>query len=282
MNIQQIVEIIFQVAVIAIPILLPLLIQTYRKYVQNTTTDTQLAAIIRLSNTAIDFVEDLDKRGELEPMLQRLNLPPEVINASKGVQKLSLAGHWLEDELKRAGVEITNEKAQEWVAAEFRKRVGDVKMGATVAKYVQEGVKLVQDLDRQGLVELTPTTGRMAQLAGLAADWAVTQLDQEGVSVSREDILSRVRAEFLQSQQAQAVALQLPPGEQLVALAQQAIAFVEGRQPGNQLAELSSVQLAAAWVLTEVLKQGLNVSPDQIAESVKTALDQRRAVLPMS
>ncbi|MEW5956508.1 MAG: hypothetical protein AB1801_02210 [Chloroflexota bacterium] len=279
-QITQVAELITQIAIIAAPIVFSWFIQNYRKSVLNSQAETQLATIVRLTNVAIDYVEDLDKRGDLEKVLDILPLPAEIVkSSSKGIKKLGVASHWLESELQRAGIGITDEKAREWVSAEFRKRVGDVKMGTTVAKHVQDAVTIVQNLDQNGLIELSPTTERFTQLAGLAADWVLVQLDQDGVQVPREDILARTRAELLRKRQAQIADTELSTGERLTLLAEQAVRFLEGRQIGDQLSELSDKQLAAAWVLTEALKQGLNVKPEQIADVIDEVLGQRRGTI---
>lgn len=279
-QITQIAEVLAQIAIIAAPIILSWYLKTYRKSVQNSQSEMELAAIVRLANTAIDYVEALDKGGSLEKVLQMLQLPVEIVNSSsKGVKKLALAGHWLENELRQAGIKITDEKAMEWVSAEFRKRVGDVRMGTTVAKHIQEAVTTIQQLEQSGLIGLSPTVDRLNQLAGLAADWAIAQLDQEGVQIPREEILTRVRAEYLKIQQDQSVDIDLPTGDRLTLLAEQALRFLDGRQIGNQLNQLSKKQLVAAWVLTEVVKQGLDAEPDEIAEAVDKILTQQQGIV---
>src|SRR3972149_5306826 len=106
-------DILVQLLVVVIPILLSWFVRTY---VKSSTAEKEVAAIVRLSNAAIDFVENLDKRGELA-------LPPDV---KKGSHKLKLAAEWMESELKRAGISVTDDEAKKWIASEFQKRMGGV------------------------------------------------------------------------------------------------------------------------------------------------------------
>src|SRR5215216_6346630 len=101
---KDLLDILVQVIVLVIPIVLSWFIRTY---IRSSTVENNLAAITRMSNAAIDYVENLDKRGDLA-------LPPEV---KKGGYKLKLASQWLESELQRAGIKIDDEQASKWVAS---------------------------------------------------------------------------------------------------------------------------------------------------------------------
>ncbi|MCP5095499.1 MAG: hypothetical protein GY943_08100 [Chloroflexi bacterium] len=105
--------------------MIPIIITWYAQtYVKGTHNERHLAAVVRISNSAIDYVENLDNRGELTISE----------NASKGLQKLSTAGAWMEQELKGMGISMSNEEAQRWIASEFQNRVGVV---VTVGKLGQ-------------------------------------------------------------------------------------------------------------------------------------------------
>jgi hypothetical protein len=267
---KDVLDVLIQLLVLVIPIVISWFIRTY---VRASAVETDLAAIVRLSNAAIDYVENLDKRGELV-------LPPEV---KKGGYKLKLAAQWLEAELKRAGVKMTEEQAEKWISSEFQKRVGDVRPVATIAELTRAAVDLIQDLERSKLVELPSDVDRTTYLAGLAADWVVAELAKRGANVSREEALTWVRAELLQRLQAQIG--ELPADDRLAKLATAAVEFLERLKASGQLAvrpgtpgESIETDVATAWLLTEAARQGLAVTSDQIAEAVTIALRQRNHV----
>jgi hypothetical protein len=267
---KDVLDVLLQLLVLVIPIVISWFIRTY---VRASAVETDLAAIVRLSNAAIDYVENLDKRGELV-------LPPEV---KKGGYKLKLAAQWLEAELKRAGVKMTEEQAEKWISSEFQKRVGDVRPVATIAELTRAAVDLIQDLERSKLVELPSDVDRTTYLAGLAADWVVAELAKRGANVSREEALTWVRAELLQRLQAQIG--ELPADDRLAKLATAAVEFLERLKASGQLAvrpgtpgESVETDVATAWLLTEAARQGLAVTSDQIAEAVTIALRQRNHV----
>ena len=111
----QILDIVLQMVLIVTPILITWFLQTY---VRGTKAERDIAATVRLSNTAIDYVENLDRRGALD-------LPPDT---SKGLHKLSLATEWMDGELQRAGIKMTDDEAAQWISAEFQNRMGGVRM----------------------------------------------------------------------------------------------------------------------------------------------------------
>jgi hypothetical protein len=182
-------DVLVQVLIIVTPIVVAWFIRTY---VRGSAAERDLAAIVRLSNAAIDYVENLDKRGDL----------PE---AKKGIHKLNLAGKWLEGELRRAGIKMSDEDARKWIASEFQKRVGGVQMVGTITQLTHAAVDLIQDLERSMAVELPPGVDRITYLAELAADWVRAELAKRGASISREEALAWVRAEFMQRLHAEEV-----------------------------------------------------------------------------
>jgi hypothetical protein len=270
---KDLLDILVQVLVLVIPIVLSWFIRTY---VRSSAAENNLAAITRLSNSAIDYVENLDKRGDLA-------LPPEV---KKGGYKLKLASQWLESELQRVGIKMDDEQAGKWVASEFQKRVGGVQPVATLAEVAQSAVELMLNLDRNRLVRLPPEVDRVAYLAGLGADWAVAQSAKSGVSVSRDEALIWVRAELLEHLKVHVS--DLPALDRLSGLAEQAIEFVEqlkadGRitVPAGATREDIETDLLVAWLLTEAAREGLVVTSDQIVEATTAALLRRRDAIPI-
>ncbi len=258
---KDILDVVIQVLLIVLPILITWFIRTY---VRGAKSERDIAAIVRLSNVAIDYVENLDKRGDL-------TLPPDI---SKGAAKLSAAGEWLEAELKRAGIKISNDEARKWIAAEFQKRVGDVRMVGTIAQLAKDSVDTILRLDQSGIVSLPSEIERVAYLSGLAADWIVAELAKLGGSISREEALIWARAELANRMGAQISGLGTPVQsvqDRLDQLAKQAVNFVEELKIQGQIAvpgEEMEADLAVAWLLTESAKQGLAVNSAQIADAL--------------
>lgn len=263
----EVLDLIVQVILIVTPLLITWFVRTY---VRGSRAERDIAAITRLSNSAIDYVENLDKRGDFT------NLSPEV---SKGAQKLQTAGQWLEKELNRAGISMTDEEAQQWIGSEFQKRMGDIKMVGMLAELARTAVAMISNLERNGLIDLPPDVDRYKQFADLAADWVVAQYAKHGATITREEALTWVRAELLRSLQIGDSGL--PTNVQLMELAQRAVAFLKGLKESGQLAVqpgtsggIVEADIATAWFLTEAAKQGLMVTSDQIAEVMTTALSQ--------
>ena len=112
-SISETIDQVFQVIMLLLPIVAAVATWFLRTYVKSAKVEKDVAAIIRLSNAAIDFAEDLDKRGDLGKYLEMWNMPEDVINlTSDGLKKLNLAGKWLETELGRQGIQMTDEEAK--------------------------------------------------------------------------------------------------------------------------------------------------------------------------
>jgi len=250
------VDLLLQVVYLVVPVVISWIIRTY---VKNSNYEKQLASIVKLSNAAIDYVENLDKRGDL----------PVSPDLSRGIQKLGLASDWLESELNRSGVKITNEEAKKWVSAEFQKRVGDVRMVGAIAKLTTEAVEVINDLEQRKLIDLPSDLDRITYLTGLGADWVVAGLAKSGVALSREEALTYVRAELLR--QFQIPSNNLPTNEQLIMLAKRALAFLEEIKASGtfNLQGASESDITMAWMLTETAKQGLVVTPNDISAALK-------------
>lgn len=261
----NVLDLIVQVILIVVPILITWFVRTY---VKGSTAEREIAAIVRLSNTAIDYAENLDKRGELD-------VPTGV---SRGIQKLGIASNWLESELNRAGVKINNEQAQQWVSAEFQKRVGDVRLGSAVGTLTQEAVEMVRDLEQRKVINLPPGADRLTYFAGLGADWVVAGLAKNSIALSREEAMTYVRAALLR--QLHVPDESLPQNERLLALAQKALDFLDGLKAGGQLQLKGTVELdvAVAWLVAEAAKQKLAINSAEINEAIQTAIAQRHQV----
>jgi hypothetical protein len=263
-NVQQILDIVIQILIIVIPIVISWYVRTY---VRGSVAEKDIAAIVRLSNSAIDYVENLDHRGAL-------NLPPE---AKKGSLKLKIAGEWLEQELQRSNIAITDEEAQQWISSQFQKRVGDVKMVGNLSQLAKTAVELIKNLEQNDLINLPSEVDNIAYSASLAADWLIAQAAATGVNVTREEAIIWVRAEILRALQIETNSL--PTNEQLGKLAQQAISFMKELKADGRLSIQTSatgqnmeMDIALAWLLAESAKRGLAVSTDQITQALNQAI----------
>ncbi|VAW30251.1 hypothetical protein MNBD_CHLOROFLEXI01-3939 [hydrothermal vent metagenome] len=257
---KDVLDIIIQVLIVVIPVVITWFIRTY---VRGTVAEKDIAAIVRLSNTAIDYVENLDMRGDL-------TLPEDV---SKGVHKLNTAGQWLESELRRSGIKITNEEAEEWISAEFQKRVGSVRMVGVIAQLARESVDVINRLEQSRLVSIPPDVDRFTYLTSIAADWIVAQLAKRGATISREEAVVWARAELANGLEEQIG--HFPIQERLDQLGKQAVAFLDGLKERGQLAVSGAdveTDIVMAWLLTEAARQGLAVTSDQIADTMTIIL----------
>ena len=263
--INDLLNVLIQLLIVVLPVVVTWFI---RMYVKNTSIEPKVAVITRLANSAIDYVENLDKRGDL-------SLPP---GARKGTHKLQLAGEWLIGELERQGINMTDDEAKKWVASEFQKRMGGVQSVDKIATVTKTAVEMIQTMIDSKLVNIPPEVDRFSYLAGLAADWVIAQLAENGTTVTREQALTWVRAELFNSLQIG----EIPTADPLDGLVRQAISFLEemkaqGKltiQPGASRTDVE-IDIATAWVLTEATKQGLSVTPDRILQKVTAALKQR-------
>lgn len=264
---KDVLDVLMQLVILVVPVVISWLI---RNYVKNTGYEKQIASIIALSNTAIDYVENLEKRGSL-------TLPE---GASKGLYKLSLASEWLEGELNRNGINVSSEEASKWISAEFQKRMGGVQTSSKTSEFTRMAVDLIQDMVKGGLNDLINDPEKMDILIGMAADWLSAKLiEQRGVQLTHQEAETWVRAEVLQRVQVK----QLPSGDSLMDLARQAVAYVTGLKASGRLAlkpgtagASVDTDIAIAWALTEAVQLGLTVTPDEIAKAVNTVLQQRR------
>lgn len=253
----SVLDLVVQVILIVVPILITWFIRTY---VRGSRAEQDIAAITHLSNMAIDYVENLDKSG-------RLDVPQDV---SKGLHKLNAAGEWMEAELNRAGVQISQEEATRWISAEFQKRVGDVRMVGTLKELAQQAVALLEELEEKGLITIPPETDRLLFLTDMAADWMLTQVTAEGAKVTREEAIAWVRAELLKHLEEKGVG-----SETLEALAARAVAFLEKLRAENRLTVTGQdveSDLVVAWMLAEAARRGLSVSSAEVAAAAREAL----------
>lgn len=266
-------DLILQLLLIIIPVVISWFIRTY---VKNTTAEKQLGSIVRLSNAAIDYVENLDKRGDLE-------LSPD---ARRGLTKLNLAAEWMEAELHRNGVNINTDEAKKWIASEYQKRVGNPLPESDMTEQAKIAVNLIQAVEGEGFTRLLQKPDRLAFLTSFAADWIVAQLaNTRSANISHADALSWINAEILQRIQPTVLPSSGPPsvsptfGGPPADLARQAVAFMQNLKARGMLAVApgaspASVErdIAVAWMMTESARLGLVISPQEIALAVSEVL----------
>lgn len=259
-------------------LIVPFIISWYvRKYVKGTRAEKDLAAVVSLSNAAIDYVENLDKQGKLD----ELALAP---NFSKGLHKLTLASQWMEAELKRHDIAITEEEASRWIRSEFQRRVGDVEMVSDLNKLAETAVSTIRHLEKQSLINVPDQADKWAFLLDLAADWLIAQFAlQNSGALTHEEGKTWVQAAYMKSLSATSL---LPdnidlPDVSLESLAQQAVQFLYEIKSAGRLNLDGGVgdrevdlNIATAWLLTEVAKRGLALDTGQIATAVMHALQK--------
>jgi len=270
-------DLILQVLVIVLPVVLSWFV---RSYVRSNAAEKQIGSIARLSNAAIDYVENLDKRGDLV-------LSPD---ARKGIAKLNLAADWLESELSRNGIRVTTDEAKSWISAEYQKRVGDPRPESDLREQAKVAVDLIQAVEGANFARLLKDPERLAFLAQFAADWIVSHLaHQRSATITHTEALSWVNAEILQRIQPEPApafageAASATPGD----LAHQAVVFLQELKERGLLTIASGTSaaaverdLAVAWMMTEAAKQGRVVSPQEIARAVNEALRTGNTTVP--
>lgn len=268
---QEILNLIVQVVLITVPILVTWFI---RNYVRGTQAQQSIAAITRLSNEAIDYVENLDRTGQLD-------LPSDV---TKGTHKLAMAGKWAETELNRAGIKMSSEEAVQWIGAQFQQRVGDVRPVSTMVELARSAVDLIISLEQKGLLTVPPEADRVAFLVGLAADRVRAELAEKKLTAVSEDIVAMVRAEWLKRLEIQIVETETAEFT-MGKLVEQTVGFLNQLEADQRLAsseENIKRDLAIAWMLVEATKRGFKVSPAEIAQAATIAVPgtQHTHVLP--
>jgi hypothetical protein len=275
-NISETLDRVFQIIMLLLPVVAAVATWFLRTYVKSAKVEKDVAAIVRLSNAAIDFAEDLDKRGELGKYLEMWNMPEDVIGlTSNGLKKLNLAGKWLESELGRQGIQMTDEEAKSWIASQFQGRVGDIGRERGIAERTQEAASLLQALQQSGLIALPADGTRVAMLGDAVANWIVGQLGKEETGPLREQALARFESQLVVQPQVSAGPATPPVESQLADLARQSVQYVEQLEASHELT-LPRADIAVAWVLTEVTKRGLAVTAEQIAGAVHAAFDKAK------
>ena len=245
-----------QVVLVVVPIFLTWFA---RNFVKTNEQQKELGIIARLANAGIDYAEDVDKRGEVQGFYDLLKLSPAArVETSKGLQKLQLAGNWLVAELEKRGIKTTEQDAQKWVAAEFQNRIGSVSVVRPAAEISKDVANLIDELDRKGLIQLPANLAQVNDLTLSLANWIV---DRVGDSSPEKRELQRQEAvTTLRSKIEEKAALSAPGGgsaddQKLRDLTSAAVAYVQQIKTQYTLT-MPERDVAAAWLLTEITKQG--------------------------
>ena len=274
-QISDIINLVFQVLMLALPIATVLITWFVRNYVKSANAEKSLAAIAQVSSAAVDYAEDLDKRGELAKYLKLWNVSDDVVNlASDGLKKLNIAGKWAESEFSRQGIKMTDEEAQAWIASEFQKRQRGTGLEQGTTDRIGDAASLLSTLEQSGVISLPADAGQATLLASKVAEWLTTQQNKQSADLQHQEALVQLQAQLTAQPQIPVVPTGPSVEAQLMQLATQSVQYVEQLKAGHRLT-LPEVDIALAWVLTEVTKQGLVVTTDQITSSVGTAFQAR-------
>jgi hypothetical protein len=254
-----------EIGPILISLIMAWLAWLVRRYLRSLGDEKKLITIARMANAAIDYAEDLDKRGDLPAILNRLNLSPEAIaSSSKGIQKLHIAGQWVQDELKRMGVEINEEEARKWVAAEFQKRIAGLSLTPEQLVQIQGILNVLQNIDADKLqallTDISPAKASDAK-SPPPHDLPLPEANPEPelLVLIPEPLSTLAETEPVPSSESD-----------LAQLARQAVEYVQTLKTRHELT-VPEIDIATAWMLTEVTKRGLNVTPDQISREIHRA-----------
>jgi len=274
---KDILDLLFNLVIIIVPLFATWLL---RNWVKHSGDEKKIATIIRVANTAIDYAEDLDQRGDLKQIVQSLPLPVEIQSqASKGIQKLNVAGKWVEHELKQLGISITDQDAQNWIAAEYQRRLGTIQTGAKAVGQTHAVIKLLKDLQSRGLISLPPHLRKITDLTRQIDDWlagtrpqAIAETMAAVASASQSPLPSDVFpvSASVTPEPIEASAEEQIADNQLADLAAQAVEYVEELKASYDLT-IPDLDIATAWMLTEVTKRGISARPEQIAGQIRAA-----------
>lgn len=271
----DLLNIVIQIVVIVVPVILSWFVRTY---VTTHEKQKRLGIIVQLANAAIDYAEDLDKRGELGVVAQRVNLSGDTsLRLSRGLQKLNIASDWLAKELQKNNIDVTEEDAKKWIAAEFQNRVGSVGVSKPAAEITTEVAQLIDELETRGLIVLPTNLSQAVELTSLLAGWIVNYLndpDADKRVFQREEATNILRAKLIAKPQSPPVVTEQAPDNMLGEIARAAVAYTAQIRNIRPL-PAPERDIAIARVQMETAQLGMNVSMDEISAAVDAALAAR-------
>ena len=267
----SVLDILMRVIVIVVPLLLSWFARTFTL---SRDQEKRLSMIMQVANSAIDYAEDVDKRGDLAKFTGMLGMSAGVAtNMSKGLQKLNIAGDWLTDQLDKFGIPVTNEEAQKWIAAEYQKRIGSVAASRPALEVTKDVVGLIDELVDKGLVQLPNSLHQANELTVSLANWIVGRLgepDKAKQELQRQEAASLLRDKIEEKARVTSDGTEQVVENRLRELTRTAVAYVEQLKTKHRLT-MPERDIAMAWLLTEVTKQGLSVTPEQLSALVEGA-----------
>jgi len=241
---------------------LPFLATFAKRLMSASASEKNVDTISRLAAAAIDYVEHLDTRQQLET-----GQP-----AGANLDKLGTATSWLEQELKRNGIKMPADEAEQWIRSERQARVNELLPTDLIEQAAATAIADVLMLAETGRLTVPRDQDPLDYWSRLAADRAMTHLAQAGTTLSREDAAMWVRAAWLKNQLDDGRDLWRPPAatgspvEQMARLRADAESFVRGLEARG----LSIHGDDALWylrvsrMLTEAARQGLELSVEDV------------------
>ncbi|HEY0076463.1 MAG TPA: phage holin, LLH family, partial [Abditibacteriaceae bacterium] len=161
-------EVLVPLALIALAIALVCFI---RNYLRAATTEKQIATIVQLANTGIEYIENLDKQGAL----------PNMSSERKSSYKLEEAALWMVQELERVGISLSEEQGRHWVNAEFQKRAERNPVVPPVPTPAYGEIVVDNSTEAAALEtfrHLLPKLSRSIYLAGTQADLLILEINK--------------------------------------------------------------------------------------------------------
>jgi hypothetical protein len=276
---QSLYQAVFSTLVVVIPAVLA---WHARNYLKSANSRRQVGVIADLADAAINYAEDVDRRGEREQLYNSLDLPDDMAGElSPGRQKLYLASSWLADELRRMGIgRIGLEEAAKWVAAEYQEKVGDLHSAKSIAQLTDRAADLLNQLGRAGHVTLPKSPLDAASMLQAITDWAAKQVEDAGSdrTLQRELAMARISPRTLMATSANSRSgSRISTEVRLAMLAQRAAEYAAELKKGKSSTTLPFPEkdIAKAWLVQHFQEDDLAVTPEQVDKALTDALEQR-------
>jgi len=271
-NYQDVYQFVASFLVIAIPVALS---WYTRNYLKSAESQKRIGVISSLANTAINYAENCDQRGERELAYNSLDLPASISNnPTPANQKLYLASDWLAHELKRMGIKrVSAEDASRWVGAEYQKNVGGMQTIHSVSALTDLATDLLKQLGRTGHIKLPATSLDAVALIQSIADWAASQTDdvKYDKAMQRDMVMARIAPNSLISNSnGNQSANKISPEIRLTLLARRATEFVAELQKQGKL-RMPEKDTAKAWIIQQAQLDDIPVTPEAIDNALAKA-----------
>jgi len=275
---QDVYQLVTSLLVIAIPVALS---WYARNYMKSAESQKRIGVISSLANTAINYAEDCDQRGERELAYNSLNLPASLSNnPTPANQKLYLASDWLAQELKRMGIKrVSPEEATRWVGAEYQKNMGGLQPLHSVSALTDLATDLIKQLGRNGNIKLPANTLDAVVLIQSIADWAASQAGDvnNDKALQRDAVMARISpSSLMMTTSASQSANKISPEIRLTLLARRATEFVAELQKQGKL-RMPDKDTAKAWIIQQAQLDDIPVTLEAIDNALAKAFDVKNA-----